>query len=236
MKSRSTLSLSLFVIMTITTFSCLGQTSDEGSSFGAFFAMPVGNFKSTGEDGGFARPGWGLVFDSRYNAKFLPKNMSIYFHSTYQWNKMDNNKIAERFTQALGNRTTATESRYSPLLTTIGPSYGISLGSSTRLIFNTGVGIMFNNTRAFSIVVYDDTNTEILRETINFDNDPAFAFLVGLELKFKLLQDIMGGAFYIDYTSAKQDTKLTFTSLDPINSFEKLQYLNMGFKFTFPKN
>jgi hypothetical protein len=230
------------IILILGTFSAFAQDTatdeeQEGSSFGLFYAMPVADFKSTDiSGGGFAKPGWGIVFDSRSNVKFLPENWDFYFHSTFQWNNMDNEKLQEAFTRELGNRTVVSKSKYSPILTTIGPSYMLKLGKNTRLAFNTGVGIMFNNTRAFSVRVYDNNNNEIVRETVNFDNDPAFAYVVGLELKFKLVEGLMGGALYVDYTGAKQTTTLSFDSVDPVKSFEKLQYLNLGFKLTFPKS
>ena len=214
-------------------FMCLAQ---EGSSFGAFVAMPVGSFKSTDiKDGGFAKTGWGLVFDSKSRAKFFPENLSLYVHTTYQWNEMDNEKLSAAFTEALGYRTVVGESRYAPLLTTLGPSYLIPLSEKLQLVLNGTAGIMFNNTRAFGIRVYDTSGNEIVKEAVNFDNNVAFAYTLGLEFRFPLLKDIMGGALYIDYTGAKQNTTMTFDTVDPVKSFQKLQYLNWGFKFTVPK-
>lgn len=210
--------------------------AQEGSSFGAFVAQPVGSFKSTNiDDGGFAKAGWGLVFDSKSTYKFLPKDLYFYFHSTYQWNEMDNEKIAAAFTEALGMRTEISESRYSPLLTTLGPSYVVHLSGKLDLALNGTIGVMFNNTRSFGIRVYDDSGTEVFKEAVGFDNNVAFAYTIGFELRFPLIADIMGGAVYLDYTGAKQNTTLTFNTLDPVDSFQKLQYLNYGFKFTLPK-
>jgi len=208
---------------------------EEGTSFGVFSALPVGSFKATDINGGFAKPGWGVVFDSRSRPKFLGKKLGLYFHSTYQWNETDQEKMADFFTQALGNRTVVSEGKYSPILTTIGPSYILPFGKGMALAFNTGVGVMFNNTRAISISVYDASNTEILRETVNFDNDPAFAYVLGLELKFNLIKGVMGGAIYADYTASDQATTLSFQSSTPVRSEIELRYLNVGFKLTFPK-
>ena len=211
--------------------------AQEGSSFGAFVAVPVGNFKSTDlRNGGFAKTGWGIVFDSKSHFKSMPDNLFLYFHSTYQWNEMDTEALAAAFTKELGKRTTITESRYSPLLTTLGPSYVFDLTDKLKLALNGTVGIMFNNTRSLGIRVYDDNDTELLREAVSFDNNVAFAYTLGVELRFPLFKDLIGGAVYVDYTGAKQKTTLTFDTLDPIKSFEQLQYLNCGFKFTLPKH
>ncbi|MBL0740683.1 hypothetical protein [Chryseolinea lacunae] len=228
--------LRFFLAFVVLAHIVLQASAQDESSFGAFYALPVGSFGSTDvKEGGFAKPGWGFVFDSRSTYKFLPKGMSLYFHSTYQWNTMDTEKVAEAFTQALGRRTVTSSSRYSPLLTTIGPAYTFDLGQKVKLGVNTSVGIMFNNTRAFSLQVYDDNNNELLRETINFNNNVAFAYTAGFELKFPILENVLSGAIYADYTGAKQKTELTFDTLDPISSFQKIRYLNLGFKLIVPK-
>lgn len=203
------------------------------TSLGAFIASPVGSFKSTSiDDGGFAKSGWGLVFDSKTQ---LGEYEGLYFysHSTYQWNDMNTDQMAIKFTEYFGKKTTVSSSKYSPFLTTIGPAFDLKLGGMFKLGINTGVGIIFNSTKAFTVKVYDNNNAVIANELVNFDNNIAFAYNFGLELKMDVIPDVFSFALYSDYTGANQKTELTFTSADPVKSFQKLQYFNSGIRLVF---
>jgi len=227
---KNSLLLALIVVAIIPAF------SQEENSFGAFIASPVGKFKSTNLDGGgFAKPGWGIVFDSKNNIKGLPEGLSLYFHSTYQWNEMDTETLAQKFTEGLGNRTEISNSKYSPLLTTVGPSYEFSLGEKVKFGVNATAGIIFNNTKAFTIKVYDNNNVLIVNELVNFDDKVAFAYSFGAELKFVLVPELIGLSLYSDYTSANQTTDITSQNIQENDSFQKLQYFNTGIKLVFTK-
>jgi hypothetical protein len=198
------------------------------SSFGAFIASPVGDFKSTSlEDGGFAKQGWGIVFDSRSK---LTKSFSLYFHSTYQWNEMDTDVLEAKFTEYLGYRTTVSDSKYSPLLTTIGPAYDYKVSEKFRIGLNGTIGIMFNNTKAFTIKVYDENNNLLANELVNFDGNVAFAYTFGTEFVYDLIPQKLGISLYADYTSATQKSEISSPNLDAYDSFQKLQYFDMGIK------
>jgi hypothetical protein len=210
--------------------------AQETSSLGVFIASPVGDFGSTSIDkGGFAQSGWGIVLDSRNKLKFLPERWSLYLHSTYQWNTLNTQAVADKFTAKLGLRTTVSNSKYNPLLTTIGPAYDIPVSEKVSIGLRGSIGVMFNSTKAMTIKVYDAANTIIANELVNFDNNPAFAYTLGGEIRFVLVKDAISLALYADYTSANQTTDVTFTTADPSSSFEKLQYINTGFKFVFFK-
>ena len=210
--------------------------AQEETSFGIFLASPVGDFKSTTlGDGGFAKSGGGIVFDSKYPVKQLPAGWSFIFHSTYQWNNMDNIALGQKFTEQSGYRTEVSNSKYSPVLTTIGPGYDFSLGSRIKLGLKAGIGVMFGNTKAFTVKVYDNNNNEIANQLVNFDNQISFAYSLGTELKFVIIENVFALSLYSDYTSSKQATELSFTSAPPVGSFQKLQYFNTGFKLVFMK-
>lgn len=227
--------LRIFVLLFISLCSTPSFAQEE-NSFGAFIASPVGKFKSTDLDGGgFAKQGWGIVFDTKNNIKGLPKGLSAYFHSTFQWNEMDTETLAEKFTAGLGYRTEISDSKYSPILTTVGPAYEFSLGEKIKFGVNGTAGIIFNNTKAFTIKVYDSNNTLIVNELVNFDDKVAFAFSFGAELKFVLVPDIVGLSLYTDYTSANQSTDISSQNIQENDSFQKLQYLNIGAKLVFTK-
>ncbi len=205
-------------------------SAQEETSIGFFMASPVGSFKSTDlHNGGFAKSGWGLVFDSR-GKLFSLKNWSYYSHSTYQWNDMDTQALSGAFTQQLGNRTEISDSKYSPFLTTIGPAYQFDISEKAKLSLMGSIGILLNNTKAFTVKVYDSNNNIIANELVNFSNDATFAYSFGMEFKVELIKDVVALALYSDYTSANQQTELTFTSAAPVSSFEELRYFNTGIK------
>lgn len=225
-----------FLFLALIVIAIIPAYSQEENSFGVFLASPVSKFKSTDLDGGgFAKRGWGIVFDTKNTIKGLPEGLSVYFHSTYQWNEMDTEALARKFTEGLGNKTEISDSKYSPLLTTVGPAYEFSLGEKVKFGVNATAGIMFNNTKAFTIKVYDSNNTLIVNELVNFDDKIAFAYSFGAELKFELVPELIGLSLYSDYTSANQSTDITSQNIQVNDSFQKLQYFNTGIKLVFTK-
>lgn len=230
---KNILALLITILFSMINSNCFAQ--DE-NSFGFFIASPVGKFKSTDlESGGFAKQGWGVVFDSKNKFDFLPKNWSLYFHSTYQWNEMDTEAVAQKFTEQLGYKTTVSDSKYSPLITTIGPAYDFSIGEKVKIGLNGALGIMFTNTKAMTIHVYDTNNNLILSEIVNFDNKIAFTYTFGTEIKYEIIKDLLRFSIYTDYTAANQKTEVSFTNAESTDSFQKLQYFNTGFKLAFLK-
>lgn len=222
-----------FLLISGSTISSFGQSE---TSIGAFMATPVDKFRSTDLDGGgFAKPGWGIVVDSKNNFKGLPEALTIYLHGTFQWNAMDTDALANRFTTALGNRTEISDSKYSPILTTIGPAYDFSITENLKFGLSATAGIMFNNTKAFTVKVYDSRNDMILNEHFNFDDKVSFAYTFGAELKYMLIPDLFGISIYSDYTGATQSTDISSQSFQINNSFQKLQYFNFGGKLIFKK-
>lgn len=222
----------VFLLISLSTRMSFAQ---EETSFGAFIASPVGKFKSTDlNGGGFAKQGWGIVFDSKNTVTWLPEGWTAYFHSTYQWNEMDTETLAREFTTSLGYRTEISDSKYSPLLTTFGPSYEFALGKKLKLGLNGTAGVIFNNTKAFSIKIYDQNDIEIVNELVNFDDNIAFAYSFGAELKFTLIPDAIGLSLYTDYTSANQTVDISSQNINT-DSFQKLRYFNIGAKLVFVK-
>ena len=224
----------IFVINLFIVFSCASLSyGQRTSSFGAFISSPVGSFKSTDlSDGGFAKTGWGIVFDSDTKLKFLDEHFSLHIHSTYQWNDIDTEKLSESYTDALGFRTEVSESRYRPILTTVGPGYNIDFGNERMSIgILTGVGVLFNNTKAFTVTVFDDSDQELTKELVNFDNNVAFAYMFGAEFIFSIVPDLFKLSIYSDYMSSNQKVEASFSnSTEQVKSFESLNYLNYGVK------
>jgi hypothetical protein len=66
-------------------------------------ANPIGQLKAKNlEKGGFALPGWGVSFDSRNH---LGYGFSFISYSSYAWIGMDDEGLAKKFTEDLGNKT-----------------------------------------------------------------------------------------------------------------------------------
>ena len=230
---KTIIRLSLFVLVALMASQGLTQ---EKTIIAGFASFPVGDFGSTDLDkGGFAETGWGIALDSRMSGKKWPQGLEVYFHSTYQWNKMNTEAVSQAYTDTIGLRTVVSGSRYSPIIATLGPSYYYAINDKIEIGMYSGVGVLFNNTKAFSIKVYDDMGVNVLNEVVNFDNRPAFAYLFGIDIDFEVLEDILKIGLFADYSSAKQKTELSFSSAEPADTFQKLQYLNAGIKFIFIK-
>jgi len=228
--------LIVFVVLLVICVAQKNVFAQSESSFGLFLAFPVGKFKSTDlEDGGFAKTGWGIVFDSKSHYKFLPENLSLYFHSSYQWTKIDTEKLSEEYSESLGLTTEISDSKYSPIVTTVGPAYNIPLNDKITFGLTASIGVIFNNTKAFTIQIYDSNDALLAKEVVNFDNAIAFAYTFGAEIKFQLVPDVLAFALFADYCGASQKVDVDFTTADPIDSFQKLQYLNSGFKLVLTK-
>ncbi len=216
----------------LTAFDSFAQNQ---TSFGAFLAMPVGKFKSTDlNEGGFALNGWGIVLDTKNPLKNFPKGLSFYSHSTFQWNAMDTKTMQEEFTKELGYRTEISDSKYSPLLTTIGPAYDFPVGEKVTLGLNGTAGIIFNNTKAFSVTVYDANNVVLVKELYNFEGNIAFAYTFGAQIKFEVIPDLFAISLYGDYTGAKQKTDVSSQNTS-LETFQSLNYLNFGIKLVMTK-
>ena len=193
--------LSLIFILTILVQHIFAQ---EKSTIGGFASIPVCDFGSTElENGGFAEPGWGITFDSRMRSEKWPEGLLFHFHSTYQWNKMNTEAVQNAYTELFGQETTVSESRYSPLFTTVGPGYELPLSEKISLGFYPSIGVMFSNTKAFTVKVYDDQGSTLASEVVNFDNRVAFTYVLSLDLNFEIVEDLLGIGLYADYASAK---------------------------------
>ena len=226
MKSNRIIQIGLLLLTTIFINTRLHAQSE--SSLGAFLAFPVGDFKSTDlENGGFAEQGWGIVFDSKTP---INTRWALNSHSTYQWNNMNTEKIGEALTNEIGFDTEISESRYSPLVTTLGLIYSLPIGEKVKISPSGNAGVMFNNTKAFTIKIYDVSNNLLANEVVNFDNRVAFAYNFGVDLRFELIENLLALSLYGDYTGAKQKTEISIPSISSFDSFQKLQYMNFGVK------
>lgn len=200
------------------------------SHMGAFYSQPLGAFASTdyADDGGYAEAGWGVVFDSWTLVEGW-NDWGYMFHSTYQWNDINTEQLASDYTEALGVTVKSSESRYSPLLTTIGPAYEIGLGDKWALGLGATAGVLFNNTRDITLDTYDAQGAHLNALHVTFDNNVAFAYHAQVNLKFTLVQDLMKLSLFGEYTGATQSTELRVNGRGT-DSSQRIDYLNFGLK------
>ncbi len=224
-------------VIILLSFFTLNLNAQDVSTLGFFASIPVGEFASTDlkNGGGFAEPGWGIVFDSRMRQEKWMKGLYFHFHSTYQWNKMNTDLIQELYTKSSGYKTTISESKYSPIFTTVGIGYDYSITDKISIGFFPSAGVVFGNTKAFTVKVYDDTDQLLANEVVNFDNNVAFAYALSIDLSFEVITDLLSIGLYADYAYSKQSTDVDFSTAEPITSFQKLQYINTGIKLIVTK-
>ncbi|NVK29224.1 MAG: hypothetical protein HWE14_14320 [Flavobacteriia bacterium] len=219
--------------LTLLLFLTIGFTANaqyKETQFGAFVAQPVGAFGSTdyANDGGYAETGWGIIVDDMSRPEGWG-NFGYLFHSTYQWNTINTEQLAADYTEAIGSEFTATESRYSPLLTTIGPTYDLELASDLTLGFAAGAGILFNNTRDITLDQYDSFGNHVESYHIAFDNNVSFAYYGQINLRYTLLRDQVRIALFADYTGSSQSTEVRLNG-DAIDSKQDITYITYGLK------
>lgn len=207
---------------------------DKGTTFGAFASIPVGKFGSTDLEngGGFVQTGWGIVFDSKIRRDSWKEFFSLNFHSSFQWNQIDNQAVAEAYTEYLGARTEVGESRHAPIVTTLGPKFDFPVSEGITLGVTGGVGVMFNNTKSFRLQIFDTQNNTVFNEVVKFDNNPAFTYTLGLDLTFMVIDDLLDIALYADFNAANQSLEFEFGNIEPVKSVEEMRYLNTGIKLT----
>ncbi len=103
----------------------------KATTIGAFIASPVGNFGSTDiNNGGFAAPGWGVVFDSKTKIK---NGLSYVFHSTYSWMDIDQEAMSKEFSDYLGLKAEVDGGQHQPFLSTIGLNYDFYFTKRVRI-------------------------------------------------------------------------------------------------------
>jgi hypothetical protein len=223
--------LRLFVILLIHTMFHMGELAAQRHiELGAFVAIPVGNFGSTEfPEGAFAKTGWGIAVSSRIPTPNVYERFSIYLHGSWQNNRINHQAVGQAFTERLGFDTEVSESRYSPVTATIGPSHHLIKGR-VDLFLNAGIGVLFNNTRAFSVKVYDMNGSLWINEVVSFVNNPAWAYLLGFDLSTDIISDRLRISLFADYIAANQEVDIYLSTETNAGAFEELRFLNAGLK------
>lgn len=218
----------LFALFLLSTHVAFSQRE---SHIGGYYALPVGQFASTSveEDGGFAKPGWGLMFESRHNIKSVDK-LGYLFHASIQWNALNSEALAAAFSSILNVGVVASESVYSPIVLSIGPTYTLSLSDKWEVGLTAEAGIMLNNTRDVTLDLYDPSNGDYLdTHLFIFDNNAAFAYHSQIDLNYTLLPNVMKVGVFADYTGATQKTAIRIGT-QSVNSTQDINYVRYGIK------
>lgn len=202
------------------------------TEIGAFVSIPTGSFGSAEfPEGAFAEIGWGVAISSRIPTPNVYERFSVYLHGSWQYNRMNHSALSEAFTQQLDFRTEVSESRYSPITATIGPSHHLIKGK-VDLYLNAGIGVLFNNTRAFSVKVYDKNGNLWINEVVSFVNNPAWAYLLGFDVSTEIIPDRLRLSLFADYIGAEQKVDIYLSTEDNAGAFEQLRFVNAGIKLT----
>jgi hypothetical protein len=201
--------------------------AEKYSSFGAMASIPVGQFASTDlQDGGYAKTGWGLYFDSKTVLK-----SGVYFisHSTYSWVPLDREALAQTFTTELGRKTTISGGKHMPFLTTLGLGYDIRAAKAVSFGLTAQAGLMYNSFRNFDITVYDTDNTTVLfTDNLKYDSQFSFAYVFGAQVRFNLLKDLLDFQVFADYSASKFNSTLRGSNIGAIKTSQQIQIVNAG--------
>jgi len=196
-------------------------------AIGTFASWPVGRYASTKpSDGGFAQPGWGIMFENEARFKSWPQIFSMGLHLSYQQNAMDNTAMARAFSTALNVRTEVTEAKYRPLLITLGPFFDIPLSSRLDLGIKTGIGFAITNIDAFNLSVYPTSGAPVVYN-IDFKTSPAFTYLLGLNAEYKI-NDIIVLTSFVDFSGARSKVDSFVGTVARTQSDYDLLFLNTG--------
>ena len=219
----------LFLIFIVYSQFAFGQRIVE---LGAFASLPVGAFAATElQKGGFAEPGWGIALSSRVRTPNVYDRFWVYIHGSWQSNQMNTSALADAFTESIGFKTEVSSSKYAPIVACIGPSHQLIRGK-VNLFLNAGIGVLFNNTRAFSVTVYDKNGGIWINEVVSFVNNPAWAYQLGADLSFELIPERLEVSIFGQYTTANQRVDIYLSTNDNAGAFEELRFINTGIKLT----
>ncbi|MNJ82916.1 hypothetical protein D3C87_03280 [compost metagenome] len=203
------------------------ENASKHTSFGAMAAIPVGKFSSTSIDnGGFAKTGWGLYFDSKSTLK---KGLSFVSHSTYSWVPMDQQALEKAFSDNLGRKTEINGGKHRPFMTTLGVGYDFHLGSKISAAVSAQGGFMYNSAKGFDMTVYDTDNTTVLfSDNFKYDSEFSFAYTFSAQLNFNIVKDVVSFQVYCDYSGSQYNSPIRSYHLPTIKTSQSIQLVNVG--------
>lgn len=201
--------------------------ADKYTAIGAMASIPSGQFRSTDlKDGGYASTGWGLYFDSK---TVLKSGLYFVSHSTYSWVPLNDAALNTSFTKELGKKTTINGGRHMPFLTTLGLGYEVHPKKFMTLGLSVQGGLMYNSFKSFDITVYDTDNTTVLfNDNLKYDSQFSFAYVVGAQVGFNLVKDLLDFQIIADYSASKFSSTLRGSSLPAIRTAQHIQLINVG--------
>jgi len=197
-------------------------------SLGMLGSWPVGNYASTSpQEGSFARPGWGIMFENEAHFKSWPKFFSLGFHLSYQQNALDNQSMAQAFSRALNRTAIVSEGKYRPLLMTLGPFFDIPLSPKIDIGLKTGIGFALTNIDSFTLSVLDASGGSAHIYDLDFKSAPSFTFLLGLNAEYKVTR-IFNVTLFIDFSGARNQVESFVGTTARVQSQYDLQFVNTG--------
>ncbi len=230
---KTTTLLCLAGILTLCSFKSQAQSklnpfsqAKKATSFGAMASIPVGSFSSTDiHDGGYAKTGWGLFFDSK---TMLKSGLSFISHSTYSWVPLNQAELAKTFSSELGRKTTINGGKHMPFLTTLGVGYDLHPTRILTVGITAQGGLMYNSFKPFDIDVYDNNNQLLFSDNLKFDSQFSFAYVFGAQVGLNVVKDLVDIQFSADYSAARFNAMLRGHNIPPIKTSQQIQLVNIG--------
>ncbi|MBL7712312.1 MAG: hypothetical protein JNL13_07615 [Chitinophagaceae bacterium] len=203
------------------------SNADKYTSIGAMASIPSGQFRSTDlKNGGYAGTGWGLYFDSK---TVLKSGLYFVSHSTYSWVPLNDAALNTSFTRELGKKTMISGGRHMPFLTTLGLGYEAHPKKFITLGLSAQAGLMYNSFKNFDITVYDTDNTTVLfNDNLKYDSQFSFAYVIGAQVGFRLIKDLLDFQLIADYSASKFSSTLRGSELPAIRTSQHIQLINVG--------
>jgi len=214
--------------------------SQQQLSAGLTYSQPVGAYGSTSlSDGGFAEPGWGLLFESKTAQPNWPFGLQLGFHFSYQEHEFSQSELTRAFDQyfqeLFGNdqySTLISIGYYKPLIMTLGPFYDFHLSEEWTVNIKSGLGVLFVNMDPMRFNILDQNNEIIAQEVLEFEGNAVFTYFIGGAISYKLSDDWQLG-FSVDHSAAEEDITTTFSRGSAIDASQRISILNLGLQLSY---
>jgi hypothetical protein len=206
--------------------------AQENFIVGIYNSIPVGDYGSTDykKDAGFAKNGWGIMFEQKVTSESFPQGLTIGLHFSNHLNDLNNVAMEKALGKAFGGPYVVELKNYdgyNPLVVTIGPYYKLISGERFSLELKAGLGIMYPNINAIVVKVYDAQGSELLSEVLRFDSNPIFTTMFGSNLGYSLTENLRM-ILFAEYQMATGKIRSTYQTLPSSKSEFNISYVNIG--------
>jgi len=210
--------------------------SNENFILGLFYSNPVADYGSTDiENGSFAKPGFGIMFEQKVQSEVFPEGLSLGIHFSNHVNDLDINSLTREFEKVLNNQFAVDIYDYdgfNPLVITAGPFYQYFLTHELSVEIKSGLGVMFANINSVVINVFDNGGNEVLSEVLRFSGDAVFTYMIGTNIGLSLTRNFRL-LMFAEYQNASTKIKTTYDTLPSSTDEFDISYINFGVGFSW---